>query len=81
MPTLSIEIPDELLHFLEKWTQAQGTTIEAWIIQSVRLLRESATQEVVHPHVKAVVGILPDDGKDYKAYREEYIDYLEKKYR
>lgn len=80
MSTLTVELPEEDLQFLKSWTQAKGTSVEAWVAHQARHLRESTTQPL-HPHVVAVTGIIPDDGRDYSDYRREYHEHLEEKYR
>ena len=80
MSTLTVELPEEDLQFLKTWTQAKGTSVEAWVAHQAKHLRE-ATGRRLHPHVEAATGILPDDGRDYREYREEYLEYLEAKHR
>lgn len=79
MASLTVPIPEEDLQFLVQWTAALGTSAEAWVADYARNLREAADRGI-HPHVLAACGVLPDDGKEYKDYREEHLKALEEKY-
>ncbi len=76
MSTLTIDLPEEDLLYLKTWTASQGKSVENWVADQARALRQSASRPL-HLHVEDVIGILPAD-LDGKA---AYGDYLEKKYR
>lgn len=87
MPTLALEVSEEELAWFEAWIEAKGLTPEAGfslLLHAVlrkNALEEPAQRPGVDPRVQAITGIIPDDGRDYKEYREDYINYLEQKHR
>lgn len=85
MSTLTLQLPEEDIQSFRNWTARRGLTDASGFSQMLRELeaagpsRESPTSKI-HPHVQAVTGILKDDGRDYRALREEYLDYMERKH-
>ncbi|MES2709683.1 MAG: hypothetical protein V4726_24000 [Verrucomicrobiota bacterium] len=86
MSTLTLQLPEEDLQLFRDWIARRGLTEASGFSEMLHEARKTAAgqempQREIHPHVRAVTGILADDGRDYKAYREEYLDYLEEKHR
>jgi hypothetical protein len=86
MSTLTLNLPEAALQRFNRWLDQRGLTPESGFLELVKDLDKPApealgTRPPLHPDVLAITGIIPDDGRDYKAYREEYLDYLERKHR
>ena len=74
MSTITIPLPDEDLAFLRAYSEAQGTSAEAFLARQARNLRMHL-QRPLQPEVAAASGIISPDVAGEEAYRE----HLEKK--
>lgn len=75
MSTITIPLPDEDLRFLRAYSEAQGTSAEAFLARQARNLREHL-QRPLQPDVAAASGIIPPE----IAGRVLHRDHLEKKH-
>lgn len=75
MSTITIPLPDDDLSFLRAYSEAQGTSAEAFLARQARNLREHL-QRPLQPDVVAATGIIPPE----IAGREKHRGHLEKKH-
>jgi len=75
MSTITIPLPDEDLAFLRAYSEAQGTSAEAFLARQARNLREHL-QKPLQPEVAAASGIISPG----IAGRETHHEHLEKKH-
>src|ERR1700722_6401781 len=76
MSTITVPLPDEDLTFLRAWSKTQGTSVEAFLAQQARNLRQRL-QNPLHPDVAAASGIISPKIVGGEKHRE----HLEKKHR
>lgn len=69
MSTITIPLPDEDLAFLRAYTHAHGTSVEAFLAQQARNLREQL-QIPLNLEVMAATGIISAEVSAEEAYRE-----------
>ena len=74
MPTISISVPEIDLEFLENYATERGTTIESFMVDQVRTLREQL-QKPLHPDVEAATAAIRDEDAN-----REYLEHLASKY-
>jgi hypothetical protein len=75
MSTITIPLPDEDLTFLRAYSEAQGTSAEAFLARQARNLREHL-QRPLQSEVQAASGIISPE----IAGKETHRDHLEKKH-
>ena len=75
MSTITIPLPDEDLSFLRAYSEAQGTSAEAFLARQARNLREHL-QRPLQPDVAAATGIISPE----IAGRETHRGHLEQKH-
>ena len=75
MSTITIPLADEDLSFLRAYSEAQGTSAEAFLARQARNLREHL-QRPLQPDVAAATGIISPE----IAGRETHRGHLEKKH-
>jgi hypothetical protein len=68
MSTITIPLPDEDLQFLRAYSQAHGTSAEAFLAQQARNLRERL-QRPLDPEVEAASGIVSSEVDAKEAHR------------
>ncbi len=68
MSTITIPLPDEDLTFLRAYSEAQGTSAEAFLARQAHNLRVNL-QRPLPPEVVAASGIIPPDVAGEAAYR------------
>lgn len=69
MSTITIPLPDEDLSFLRAYSDAHGTSAEAFLARQARNLRERL-QRPLHPEVEAASGIISTELAAKEAHRE-----------
>ena len=74
MSTITVSLPEEDLAFLTAYSQAQGTTAEAFLARQVHLLRINL-EKPLHRDVVAATGIISSD-----ANRDNHRKHLEGKH-
>jgi hypothetical protein len=75
MSTITVPLPEEDLAFLRAYSEAQGTSAEAYLARQARNLRENLLRPL-HADVTAASGIIPAQ----IAGREAHRGHLEKKH-
>jgi hypothetical protein len=81
---LTLEIDETLLKKAEEWARARGTTLSVAVSDFFAQLPRDPTEPVLSPGLRRLIGIAaPPEGRTptYEELREEYIDYLDAKYR
>jgi hypothetical protein len=68
MSTITIPLPDEDLTFLRAYSEAQGTSAEAFLARQAHNLRVNL-QKPLTPEVVEASGIISSDLAGEKAYR------------
>lgn len=87
MSTLTLELPDEEVELFKTWISGRGLTPESGFSELLSKVSNTTKGDKpfrlreLHPNVLALTGCIPDDGRDYKEYREDYLDYMERKHR
>ncbi len=74
MSTITIPLPEEDLTFLRAYSQARGTSAEAFLARQAHNLREQM-QRPLHGAVEVASGIIAPEIAGREAHRE----YLERK--
>ena len=69
MSTITIPLADEDLSFLRAYSEAQGTSAEAFLARQARNLREHL-QRPLQPDVMAVSGIISPEVAEEETHRE-----------
>ncbi len=69
MSTITIALPDEDLAFLRAYSEAQGSSAEAFLARQARNLREQL-QRPLQPEVVAASGIISAEVVGEGAHRE-----------
>ena len=75
MSTITIPLPDEDLAFLRAYSEAQGTSAEAFLARQARNLRQHL-QRPLQPDVMRATGIIAPEVAGEEMHRE----HLEKKH-
>ena len=68
MSTITIPLPDEDLTFLRAYSEAQGTSAEAFLARQTRNLRENL-QRPLHGDVTAATGIIAPEVAGKESHR------------
>jgi len=76
MSTITIPLPDEDLTFLRAWSKMHGTSVEAFLAQQARNLRQHL-QKPLQSDVVAASGIISRE----IAGEEKHREHLEDKHR
>ncbi len=68
--TLTLELPEEDIHFIQQYARAQGVSVSDSLDRIISFLRRTE-QHPLHPDVLSLAGILR--GIDPEAARMEYL--------
>ncbi len=77
---LTLSIESDVIEQAKEYARQQHRSLSNMVENYLKLVvrKDSSTEEIT-PIVASLSGILPPDAADN--FREEYTDYLEKKYR